>query len=207
MAEWLSMTSLHRMYTAKEPNWPQSKCKLSARQPRHSADKIFAELQRTAAWLAHVWKAYKVLILCVFTGRQAQTMANASLKQIFKDLHARITKDVNPDSVIDTLVSKNIISDDEFCELRRVADRRDRCRDLLSLLYRSSHPETFVQLRLALAEDFPAIVDEIDQRISLETDRLQQLGVNQATVDGQTRGLAKIPVGLSRQQCDNDNRK
>jgi len=91
---------------------------------------------------------------------------NETLKQVFKNLHAKIAKDVNPDSVIDVLFSKHIISDDDYYNLRQVRGSRDRCRDLFSLLYLSSHPETFIQLRLALRDEYPWIVDEIDEKLT-----------------------------------------
>jgi len=92
--------------------------------------------------------------------------ANETLKQVFKSLHAKIAKDVNPDSVIDVLLSKHIISDDDYYNLRQVRGSRDRCRDLFSFLYLSSHPETFIQLRLAIRDEYPWIVDEIDEKLT-----------------------------------------
>ena len=91
-------------------------------------------------------------------------MDNEALKEVFINLHKKIVNDVNPDSIIDTLLSKRIISTDDYHELRQVQGSRNRCRDLLSRLYRSSHPQTFIQLRRALLNRYPSIVDEIDQQ-------------------------------------------
>jgi len=97
-------------------------------------------------------------------------MENEALKQVFITLHKKITNDVNPDSVIDELFANKIISDQDYCELYKVPETRGRCRKLLSVLHGSSHPETFIQLRLALLDEYPEIVDEIDQqRTSLTT--------------------------------------
>ena len=102
-------------------------------------------------------------------------MENEALKQAFRNLHAKITRNVTPDSVIDELVSKRIISDKDYCDLRQSQDATNRCRDLFALLYSSSHPETFIQLREALQDEYPQIVDEIDkQPTSPSTTRPQQ---------------------------------
>jgi len=94
-------------------------------------------------------------------------MENEALKQAFRNLHAKITRNVTPDSVIDELVSKRIISDKDYCDLRQSQDATNRCRDLFALLYSSSHPETFIQLREALLlDEYREIVDEIDKQLT-----------------------------------------
>ena len=101
-------------------------------------------------------------------------MENEDLKQVFRNLHPRITNDVNPDNAIDVLFSKNIISEADYYDLRHVRGSSSRCRDLLALLYRSSHPRAFIELRLALLNDYRRIVDEIDQeRTSLNVQQQQ----------------------------------
>jgi len=99
-------------------------------------------------------------------------MDNEALKQVFRYLHSKITKDVNPDSIIDVLLAKNILCVDDYSVLRTVPDSRSRCRDLFALLYHSLHPETFIQLRLALLDDYPWIVDDIDEQLSSATAQL-----------------------------------
>jgi len=99
-------------------------------------------------------------------------MDNEALKQVFRYLHSKIIKDVNPDSIIDVLLAKNILCDDDYAVLRTVPDSRSRCRDLFALLYRSLHPETFIQLRLALLVDYPWIVHHIDEQQSSATAQL-----------------------------------
>ena len=93
-------------------------------------------------------------------------MDNEALKQAFKSLHRKITKEVNPDSAIDELYSKDIINDEGYRVLRQAKSGTDRCRELFSVLLGSSHPETFIQLRLVLLDEYPGIVDEIDKQLS-----------------------------------------
>ena len=92
-------------------------------------------------------------------------MDNEALKQVFKRLHIKITKEVNADSVIDELFSRDIISDEDYRVLRQTQRGADRCRELLSLLHVSSHPETFIQFRETLLNEYPAIVEEIDEQM------------------------------------------
>jgi len=97
-----------------------------------------------------------------------------ALKVVFQALHAKIAKDVNPDSAIDELFSKNIISDKDCSDLYRVTDIKSRCRQFLLLLRKSSHPETFTHLRDALRDEYPSIVDEIDQQLPLQSTQVQR---------------------------------
>jgi len=111
-------------------------------------------------------------------------MENEALKKIFINFHAKIVENVNPESVIEVLLSKNIISEDDYNDLRKAKHSRDRCRGLLSLLCRSSHPETFIQLRLALRDEHPVVVDQIDEQLASPTAQLQQLRLDQS-IDGE----------------------
>ena len=113
-------------------------------------------------------------------------MSNQTLKNIFQDLHATIAKSVSPDSVMDDLLSKNIISEDDYSRLLQVPVSADRCQELLSLLYLSSHPQVFIFLRLALLDEYPWIVDEIDNSIPSLTSQLQQLQLDRSS-DGKFR--------------------
>jgi len=102
-------------------------------------------------------------------------MAKEVLKQIFQEMHRKIVDSIDPDPVIDVLFSKNVIGSDDHQRLREVPDARDRCRELLSLLYVSIHPQTFIHLRLALLPKYSWIVDEIDKKLPSLTSQLQQL--------------------------------
>jgi len=108
-------------------------------------------------------------------------MDNEALKQAFRDLHPKITTAINPDSIIDVLFSKHIICEDDYYVLRCVPDSRSRCRDLFALLYRSLHPETFIQLRLALLDDYPWIAHDIDEQTATVA-QLQQLHLGDCAV-------------------------
>jgi len=108
-------------------------------------------------------------------------MANLSLKNIFQDLHSKFATSVSPDSVMDYLLSKKIISADDYYSLRQVPVPRNRYRDLLSQLYVSSHPQAFIYLRLALLDEYPWIVEEIDKQVPSLTSQLQQLQLDRSS--------------------------
>ena len=115
-------------------------------------------------------------------------MANQALGNIFQDLHSKITTSVSPDSIMDDLFSKKVISLDDYDRLRQGAFSRDRCRDLLSLLYRSAHPQVFIYLRLALLNEYPGLVEEIDKKVPSLTSQLQQLQLDRSS-DGELLSL------------------
>jgi len=115
-------------------------------------------------------------------------MANRALKDIFQDLHSKMTRSVSPDSVMDDLFSEKIINDDDYRRLRQVSDSVDRCREMLLLLRQRSHPQAFIYLRLSLLDEYPWIVDEIDKKIPSLTSQLQQLQMNRSS-DGKIPSL------------------
>jgi len=100
-------------------------------------------------------------------------MAKKLLKEIFQEVHPMIVE-INPDSIIDVLLAKKVICFDDYQTLRQVAATRDRCRDLLALLYKSTYPQTFIHLRFMLLSVYPWIVDEIDKKVPSLTSQLQQ---------------------------------
>jgi len=112
---------------------------------------------------------------------QADKSANEVLNQVFQYMQPQIVASVNPDSVMDVLLSQKVIGKDDHCKLRQFPDPRDRCRELLSLLHHSSHPQTFIRLRLALLDEYPWIVDEIDKHLPSLTSQLQQLHLDHST--------------------------
>lgn len=105
-------------------------------------------------------------------------MANESLKEAFQQILPKIISSVSPDSIMDVLFSKKLLTEDDYYRLREVSVARDRCRDMMSLLHRSSHPQMFIHLRLALLNEYSWIVDEIDEQIPSLTSQLQQLRLN-----------------------------
>jgi len=117
-----------------------------------------------------------------------QKMANQTLGNIFQDLHSKMATSVSPDSVMDYLLSKKVISSDDYYRLRQVPVSRDRCRDLLSLLYLSSHPQVFIYLRLALLDEYSWLVDEIDNKVPSLASQLKQLQLD-CSSDGELLSL------------------
>jgi len=114
----------------------------------------------------------------------ADSMANEILKKLFQDVHSKMVDGINPDSVMDVLFEKNVISSDDYSRLFQIIRQtpviEDRCRDLLSLLHSSSHPQTFIRLRLALLDEYSWLVDEIDKQLPSLTSQLQQLHLGEA---------------------------
>jgi len=108
-------------------------------------------------------------------------MANEDIKNSCRELHEMIVTSVTSDSVIDHLFSKKIISTDDYNRLRQVPVSVDRCRDLLSRLYVSSHPQAFIYLRLALLDEYSWIVDGIDKQIPSLISQLQQLQASRSS--------------------------
>ena len=108
-------------------------------------------------------------------------MVNKILKEIFQEVHQKIVTTVSPDSVMDVMFSKKVLGFDDYDRFRHVPARRDRCRDLLTLLYSSSHPQTFICLRLALLDDYPRIVKDVDKLLTSPTSQLQQLRLDHST--------------------------
>jgi len=102
-------------------------------------------------------------------------MANHALKQVFHDMQARIADSISPDSLMAVLLSKQVIGEDDYSRLCQVSAASDRCRALLSLLHLSSHPQTFVHLRLALLKEYSSFVDEIDDRLTPPIFQRQQI--------------------------------
>jgi len=113
-------------------------------------------------------------------------MDNEALRQAFLTLQSKITDQVHPDSVIDKLFANKIISAEHCSDLRDVADAKSRCGKFISLLHLSSHPETFIQLRLALLNDYPGIVDEIDKQLTSKPTPPQQQQQQQQLHDSQS---------------------
>jgi len=110
-------------------------------------------------------------------------MANGILKTIFQEMHSKIATSVDPDPVMDVLLSKYVIGSGDYQRLRQVPVAMDRCRDLLTLLHSSSHPQAFIHLRLAFVDlrQYWRIVDEIDKKLPSLTSQLQQLHLSNST--------------------------
>jgi len=123
-------------------------------------------------------------------------MDNEALKQAFMTLQAKITDEVHPDSVIDQLFANEIISAEHCKDLWDVPDPKTRCGEFIALLHHSSHPAAFIQLRLALLNDYPGIVNEIDKQLTSQT-TLQQQQQQQQQLDMSQITEGKFLVILS----------
>jgi len=109
-------------------------------------------------------------------------MANDALREVFSSMHYYVINNTSLDFVTDMLLSKRIISHSDYCRLREVrTTRTEFCRNALSLLYSSSNPQTFIRLRLALLDDYPWVVDEIDKELPPLTSRLHQPELGEST--------------------------
>ena len=108
-------------------------------------------------------------------------MANEILKQVFQEMHSDIATSVTPDSIVDVLFSKKVIVQDDYDRLREVTVKRDRCRDLLSMLHRSAHPQVFIHLRLALLDEYSWLVDNIDKLLTSPSSQLQKLRLSDSS--------------------------
>ena len=120
---------------------------------------------------------------------QMDKMSNEALKVAFKTLQPKIVKSVDPDSAIDELHAKDIITAKDSRELCDIQDTTKRCRKLLLILQDSKHSETFIRLREALLEDYPSIVDEVD-KCQAES---QAARAHQLQMDLSTEGTFLLP--------------
>jgi len=102
-------------------------------------------------------------------------MANHALKHVFHDMQAKTVDSISPDSLMVVLLSKKVIGEYDYSRLCQVSASGDRCRALLSLLHLSSHPQTFVLLRLALLDEYSSFVDEIDDSLTSPIFQRQQI--------------------------------
>ena len=114
---------------------------------------------------------------------QVSETTNEALKQIFQDMQPQVVAGVNPDSIMDVLLSEKVIGADDHCKLHQLPDSRNRCREMLQLLHSSSHLQAFIHLRLALLDEYSWIVDEIDEKLPSLTSQLQQLHLGHS-IDG-----------------------
>ena len=108
-------------------------------------------------------------------------MANDILGQIFQEMQPKIVDGVDPNSVEVVLFSKSVISVAEYERLTDIRVRRDRCQRLMAKLHISSHPQTFIHLRLALLREYSWLVNEVDKQLTSPTSWLQKLRLDHST--------------------------
>ena len=111
-------------------------------------------------------------------------MDNEALRQIFRNLRERITKDVIPDYAAEELQEKKIITLDDYCTLKDIQDPKDRCSELLLIVDQSSHPQSFIILREALRDSYPEIVREIDEQLQEPAAAQPQQALQSHSADG-----------------------
>ena len=87
------------------------------------------------------------------------------LKVKFQKLHLTVVDSVNATKVIGFLWQEGVVGEEDMHKLRMQRDRREQCRDLLTLLHLSEHPQAFVQLYMAIKAEshLPWLVDRIDE--------------------------------------------
>jgi len=109
-------------------------------------------------------------------------MANDDLKEVFRSKQKYIIDTNCLDmGVMDVLLSKNIISQCDYDSLRQVeAVPAKFNRDAMSLLNKSSNPQTFIHLRLALLDKY-WVIEQIDKELPTPTSRLHQPELGQST--------------------------
>ena len=98
------------------------------------------------------------------------------LKLKFQRLHSTVVGSVNAANIIDFLFQEGVIGGEDMHKLRMQRDPREQCRDLLTLLHMSEHPQVFVQLRMALKTEahLQWLVDRIDKFTDQSLIRLLQ---------------------------------
>ena len=89
---------------------------------------------------------------------------NERIRHRITDMYADFVQHVDPtSSVIDYLIQHRIINPEVAQQLREKATRQDSCRAMLDKLRSSGNPQAFVVLRKALEQDYPYVVDRIDE--------------------------------------------
>ena len=101
------------------------------------------------------------------------------LRLKFQKLHQTVVTNVNPASIIDFLFQEAVIGPDDMRALHRIKDDpQQQSRELMALLHTSEHPQTFIQLYLAIKHEshLKWLVERIDNESVI--DLLQQLDIN-----------------------------
>ena len=114
-------------------------------------------------------------------------MQNEALKHVIKRLDKKIVDALNTDifdSIRDILHSKKVISDkdDSYLSDRSVSHQEHYSRYLFILVFTSSHPQAFVEFRLALLDKKLRIVEEIDDEVKSQSTLYKRLYQRQSTI-------------------------
>ena len=107
------------------------------------------------------------------------------MKLKFQKLHQTVVKNVNPASIMDFLFQEAVIGVDDMRALQRIKDdSQQQCRELMTLLHDSEHPQAFIQLYLAIKDEshLQWLVKRIDKFSDQSViDLLQQLNISERT--------------------------
>ena len=93
--------------------------------------------------------------------------SNEDLKSVFVELHEKVVKSVNADSVIDFLFAAKVLSDADYSALNDSSNtgRVEKMRRLMAFLHSSAHPEAFVKLRQAINKEdaYEFLINDINE--------------------------------------------
>ena len=107
------------------------------------------------------------------------------LKHKFKKLHSTVVDSVNAVRIIDFLFQEEVLGEQDMLDLQQIkSDRRQQCRDLLTLLHTSENPEAFVKLYLAIKNEshLQWLIDRVDQYSDQTlTSSLEQMYISEPT--------------------------
>ena len=89
---------------------------------------------------------------------------NEKLKTKTRECYTKIVSSLDPKGyVVGKLFEKHIITTIQLKEMNGGPDKETRAENVLSHLFTTSHPQAFVVFREALKQDYPWIVEMIDE--------------------------------------------
>ena len=92
-------------------------------------------------------------------------------------MYADFVRQVDPrGSITDQLIQSHVVNVEVAEQLRKKETRHDSCRSMLHELLSSGNPRAFIELRKALEEDYPYIVNRMDEAtpVTLSQTELQK---------------------------------
>jgi len=109
------------------------------------------------------------------------TESNEVLKLKFQKLHSTVVDSVNAAGIADFLFQEGVLGAEDLHDLQQKTDRRQQCRDLITLLDRSKNPQAFVKLYLAIKNEshLQWLIEEVDQ--CNVTNLLEQMYISEPT--------------------------
>jgi len=101
------------------------------------------------------------------------------LKLKFQRLHQTVVTSINPASIMNFLFQAAVIGDDSVRALQMTSNNpQQQCRELMTLLHTSQHPQAFIQLYLAIKDEshLQWLVERIDNQSVTELDISEPTG-------------------------------